>query len=99
MAVTALEPQEIEERIALWPEWCLEGDHLIKCYEFQTFRDAIGFVDRVADIAEEQKHHPDIAVSYRKVVLSLSTHSAHGVTDRDIELLQRIEEAGNQARA
>ena len=60
--------------------------------EFEGFRDAIGFVDRLADLAESENHHPDIAISYRRVTIRWTTHSAGGITDRDRELAARTDE-------
>ncbi len=55
-------------------------------FRFETFMEAIAFVDRVAELAEAENHHPDIAVSYRDVTLRWRTHSAEAITDRDREL-------------
>ncbi len=55
-------------------------------FVFDTFPAAIAFVNRVAELAEAQNHHPDIAVSYRDVTLRWRTHSAEAITDRDREL-------------
>jgi 4a-hydroxytetrahydrobiopterin dehydratase len=59
---------------------------LERTFELPSFRDAIAFVGRVADLAEEANHHPDIAISYKKVTLRWTTHSAGGLTDLDYEL-------------
>ena len=61
-------------------------------FELPSFHDAIGFVDRVAELAEAENHHPDIAVSYKKVTLRWTTHSEGGITDRDRELAARSAE-------
>jgi 4a-hydroxytetrahydrobiopterin dehydratase len=55
-------------------------------FSFESFPAAIAFVDRVAELAEDENHHPDIAVSYRRVTLRWRTHSAGAVTDRDRQL-------------
>jgi 4a-hydroxytetrahydrobiopterin dehydratase len=68
------------------PDWIETGGALERTFELPSFREAIAFVNRVADLAEEANHHPDIAVSYRKVTLRWTTHSAGGITDRDYEL-------------
>jgi 4a-hydroxytetrahydrobiopterin dehydratase len=73
----------------LSPDWIEQDGALERTYELPSFRDAIAFVGRVADLAEEANHHPDIAISYRKVTLRWSTHSAGGITDRDYELARR----------
>ncbi len=60
--------------------------------ELDTFGDAIAFVNRVADAAEEMNHHPDIDIRWRKVTLRLVTHSVGGfVTDKDLTLARRID--------
>ena len=62
---------------------------LERTYELPSFAEAIAFVNRIAELAEAENHHPDIAVAYRKVTLRWSTHSAGGITDRDRELSER----------
>lgn len=72
-------------------EWIDSEGALQRTYEFPSFPDAIAFVNRVADLAESENHHPDIAVSYKKVTLRWTTHSAGGVTHRDRELAQQTD--------
>ena len=69
----------------------MEGWHetdgaLERSFELCSFVDAIAFVNRIADLAERENHHPDIAISYRTVTLRWTTHSADAVTERDREL-------------
>jgi 4a-hydroxytetrahydrobiopterin dehydratase len=71
------------------PGWIDSRQALEKTFELPSFREAIAFVGRVADLAEEANHHPDIAISYRKVTLRWTTHSAGGITDLDYELAAR----------
>ena len=59
---------------------------LERTFELGSFAEAIGFVNRVAELAERENHHPHIAVDYRKVTLRWWTHSAGGITGRDREL-------------
>lgn len=73
----------------LGPDWIEHDGALQRTYELPGFREAIAFVGRVADLAEEANHHPEIAISYRKVTLRWTTHSAGGITDRDYELARR----------
>ena len=73
-------------------DWIDSQDALERTIKFPSFRDAIAFVNRVADLAEEANHHPDIAVSYKTVTLRWSTHSAGGITERDQELAARTDE-------
>ena len=72
-----------------WPE--IDGA-LERTFELGSFVEAIAFVNRVADLAERENHHPDIAVAYKKVTLRWTTHSAGGITDRDRELAARTDE-------
>ena len=58
-------------------------------FKFDSFPAAIAFVNRVAELAEAENHHPDIAVSYRNVTLRWRTHSADAITDRDREMAER----------
>jgi len=74
------------------PGWIDSQNALEKTFELPTFREAIAFVGRVADVAEEADHHPEIAISYRKVTLRWTTHSAGGITDRDYELAARTDQ-------
>ena len=69
--------------------WQERDGALERTFELASFAEAIAFVTRIADLAEEENHHPDIAVAYRKVTLRWTTHSAGGITDRDRELARR----------
>ena len=73
-------------------DWIEHDGALERTYELPSFREAIAFVGRVADLAEEANHHPDIAVSYKKVTLRWTTHSEGGITDRDRELARRSDD-------
>jgi 4a-hydroxytetrahydrobiopterin dehydratase len=77
-----------------WPE---VDRALQRTFEFPSFEEAIAFVNRVADLAERENHHPDIAVSYKKVTLRWTTHSAGGITDRDRELAARSAELATRS--
>ena len=76
-------------------EWRREGDEIVRDWQLQDFAEAIGFVNRVADAAEEANHHPDILIhGWNKVRLSLTNHSAGGLTDADFEMAARIDRLG-----
>ena len=72
--------------------WSRRGDVLVKTFAFRTFMDGIGFVNRVADAADETDHHPDLDIRYTKVIASLSTHSAGGITQKDLDLAAKMDE-------
>jgi 4a-hydroxytetrahydrobiopterin dehydratase len=74
--------------------WIDSQDALERTFELPSFREAVAFVNRVADLAEEADHHPDIAISYKKVTLRWTTHSEGGITDRDRDLAARTNELG-----
>jgi 4a-hydroxytetrahydrobiopterin dehydratase len=73
-------------------EWREVDDALVREFEFPSFADAIGFVDRVAEAADAADHHPDIDIRYRRVLVRWTTHSAGGITERDRELAARTSE-------
>jgi 4a-hydroxytetrahydrobiopterin dehydratase len=69
--------------------WQERDEALEREFELPSFPEAIAFVNRVAELAEAENHHPDIVISYRRVTLRWTTHSAGGITDRDRELAER----------
>jgi 4a-hydroxytetrahydrobiopterin dehydratase len=86
-----LSDEEIEARLAD-SEWRREGDEIVRDWKFENFAEAMGFVNRVADAAEEANHHPDILVhGWNKVRLSLTNHSAGGLTEPDFEMATRFD--------
>lgn len=72
-------------------EWVNEGTSLRRSVTSPTFMGAIELINRVAIVAEEMDHHPDIDIRWRTVTFVLSTHSAGMLTDRDFQLAQRID--------
>ena len=91
--MTLLDPKEVAAQLAGLSGWAREGDSIVKNYEFASFVEAIDFVQRVADRAEQANHHPDITINYNKVVLTLSTHSEGGITGKDIAAASSFDEA------
>lgn len=81
-----LSQQEIEAALGALDGWSYDGEALHKSYSFGSFMNAIAFVNRVAAKAERSDHHPEIRNVYTTVDLRLWTHSAGGVTDKDLEL-------------
>ena len=71
--------------------WKSKGKTITKEYTFKSFRSAIVFVNRIATLADEAKHHPDIDIRYTKVTLILSTHDSGGVTEKYLELARAID--------
>jgi 4a-hydroxytetrahydrobiopterin dehydratase len=72
-------------------DWQEVDGALQRTFELDSFPAALEFVNQVGALAEEEDHHPDIAISYRKVTLRWWTHTAGGITDRDRELAARTD--------
>ena len=89
--MTLIPDAEIDQRLQALPGWARDGKAIRRTYSFGSFQDAIAFVNRVAELAEKQDHHPDILVEYRKVTLTLSSHDVGGLTGRDLRLAQAID--------
>lgn len=81
-----LTQEQVEARIAELPLWALNGESLQRTFNFDDFIAAIAFVNKVADLAESTQHHPDIMIRYSKVTLTLTTHDANGLTERDFSM-------------
>jgi 4a-hydroxytetrahydrobiopterin dehydratase len=92
--MAALSDAEIEERLHDAGEWRRgEGQTIERELKFADFAGAVAFANRVAELAEEANHHPDILIhGWNKVRLTLSTHSAGGLTDADFGLAKRIDD-------
>ena len=85
-AILRLDETVIGARLVALPDWSRSGDELQRTFACGDFLKAMAFVNEVAEVAETTCHHPDILVRYSKVTLSLSTHDAGGLTDKDFEL-------------
>lgn len=92
----ALTKQDVEERLKRLSGWKRDDDEIEKKFEFADFKEAMTFVNKVADAANAADHHPDIKIEYNKVKLNLSTHSEGGITEKDFALAQKIEAAAQR---
>jgi 4a-hydroxytetrahydrobiopterin dehydratase len=91
MRVERLTNLEVAERMASVPEWNLGEDVISREFEFADFVESLAFVYRVAALAEEHDHHPDIFISYNHVRLDLSTHRVGGLSEKDFALAQAVD--------
>jgi 4a-hydroxytetrahydrobiopterin dehydratase len=83
---------DVVERVIEGTEWRRDGDALVRDLQFSDFAEAMAFVNRVAEAAEEANHHPDILIhGWNKVRLTLTTHSAGGLTDNDVQMVPVFE--------
>jgi 4a-hydroxytetrahydrobiopterin dehydratase len=89
--MSVLTPERVQESLRTLPQWKLEGQEIVRQYEFADFAAAMVFVNRVAEKAEEAGHHPDIDIRYNKVKLALVSHDKGGLTERDIKMAQTID--------
>lgn len=88
----AMTDEQIAARISDLNDWEMADDkRLVRSFEFKDFISAVRFVDRIAEVAEIQGHHPDLYVGWGKVTAHLTTHSAGGVTGDDFELAAAID--------
>jgi 4a-hydroxytetrahydrobiopterin dehydratase len=85
-----LTDQQVTERLASVPGWTREGDSIVHVETLKDFAAAMLYVTAVAYLAEAANHHPDVLIQWNKVTLTLSTHSAGGLTGNDFALAGRI---------
>lgn len=81
----------IKEWIASQSGWAYKAKAIRKGYEFPSFRNSIVFVNRIASIADDLNHHPDIDVRHNRVMLTITTHESGGVTANDLALAEKID--------
>jgi len=91
--MAALSAQQAASLLSTLPGWQIESGELVRTYKFDDFRAALGFVNRVGELAEAAGHHPDIDIRYNKVRLALVTHDAGGLTNKDFELAAHADKA------
>lgn len=87
-----LTDQEIQSHLSELDGWRAEGDAIKKRLSFLNFRDSLEFVNKVAAIAENLDHHPDITFGWGYADILFTTHDSGGITDKDFELAKEIDE-------
>lgn len=90
--MSRLSEEEITVALQRVPSWRREGDDIRRLVVLKSFREALSFVVHVGCLAEKANHHPDIEIHYKSVVLTLSTHDANGLTEKDFRLAEQIEQ-------
>jgi len=86
-----LSDQDLGKALGALPDWTKEGGALARTVELESFPQAIQVVNRVAEIAENDNHHPDIDIRWRTLTFRCSTHSEGGVTAHDVTLAEEID--------
>ncbi|MEI9863533.1 MAG: 4a-hydroxytetrahydrobiopterin dehydratase [Limisphaerales bacterium] len=89
--VQKISENRISPALASIPQWQLQGATIARTFEFKDFPAAIKFVDLVAVLAEQAWHHPDIDIRWNKVTLTLTTHDAGGLTEKDFTLARQLD--------
>jgi 4a-hydroxytetrahydrobiopterin dehydratase len=89
--MSVLHRDEITSRLATMPAWHHRGNALERVFDCKNFDGSIAFVNAVANLANDRDHHPDITIVWSRVTLTLSSHDAGGITDRDFELANAID--------
>lgn len=88
-----LTDNEIQEKLNQLSGWQRDGQAIKKEWTFGDFGEAITFINKVADLAEAQNHHPELFNVYNRVSLRFSTHDAGGLTEKDFQIAQAIEKS------
>jgi 4a-hydroxytetrahydrobiopterin dehydratase len=89
--MAVLDDSEIDARLDGLSGWTRSGTAIEKTFECGDFVGSVKFVDGIVASAEEMNHHPDVAISWDKVTLTLSTHSEGGLTENDFELAAKLD--------
>jgi 4a-hydroxytetrahydrobiopterin dehydratase len=90
--VPPLKSDKVQELLGQLADWqAVNAHHLSKTYRFPDFREALAFVNRVGELAEEQGHHPDICFGWGKAEISIWTHKIDGLTESDFVLAAKID--------
>lgn len=81
-----------EIRSQLPDGWDRDGDEITRTYTFEDYLSGISFTTQVGEVAEEEFHHPEIRISYKEVEVRLTSHEEGGITGKDIDLAERLDE-------
>ncbi|HEY7633485.1 MAG TPA: 4a-hydroxytetrahydrobiopterin dehydratase [Thermoleophilaceae bacterium] len=89
--MAALTDEDVQAKLSDVDGWAKSGDAIEKVFEFEDFSGSVDFVNQLTPVANAMNHHPDLAISWNKVTVTLSTHSEGGLTDADFELAGKID--------
>jgi 4a-hydroxytetrahydrobiopterin dehydratase len=88
--MSKLDSDQIDQALLQTPGWRRSGDEITRTFGLPSFPAALLFAGAVGHLAERAEHHPDMLIQYRNVTLTLSTHSAGGLTDKDFALAAAV---------
>ena len=86
-----LTPEQIKGALPAVKDWNKQSASIVRTFQFKDFAGALDFVNKVARVAEEANHHPDIDIRWNKVTLTLATHSQGGLTQNDFDLARKVD--------
>jgi len=90
--ITLVTPAQIQRLRRTIPDWKIASAELSRQFNFENFYETMAFVNAVAWIANQQDHHPDLAVTYNKCIVNFSTHSVGGLSEKDFECARQVDE-------
>lgn len=98
LGAPTMTPEEIQEALPqLDNQWeVIDDSRLKRTFKFKNFKEALAFVNRIGDLAEEQGHHPDIHLSWGKVVIEQMTHKIKGLHENDFIMAAKIDALSNK---
>lgn len=91
-----MDDDEIERRLSGLDGWQRRGHAIVRTFVFRDFREALGFLNLVADAADAQDHHPDVHLHWNTLTLELWTHASDAITERDFRLAEAIDRIAAQ---
>lgn len=89
--MTKLSMEDIQQNLKNLTGWKLDGDAIKKEWKFKDFSEAMQFINKVSELAEQNDHHPELFNIYNQVSLRFSTHDAGGLTKRDFNMASKID--------
>lgn len=89
--IEKMNEEQVADALEKHPEWSEVSGQIQRTFKFPGFIASVGFVQKLADYAERVQHHPDILIRYDKVTLSVSTHDAGGITQKDFDLAEEAD--------
>lgn len=89
--MTLLSDEDIQDKLGGLEGWERVDEKITKTYKLKNYIESVGFVNKIALLAERADHHPDILLQYNKVTVTLTTHSDGGITEKDFSLAREIE--------
>ena len=89
--MSRLSVTEIQEKLSALNEWEFKDNTIRKTFTFETYMESIGFINRLAEIAEENNHHPDMVVGWCKIDVAFTSHDQGGVTTACIDMAKKAE--------